>query len=206
MNCLQYFTLSFGGGGPANVLTVCADTSAQPASRWYAGAGIYRHVRLVVTDPVHLAADGVFVTTPKISSAETTVQVEVAITNESSVSHEISVQTSLLAPDGSPVGSIESSQTIDGGATAALAQPIVFATPQLWSLNEPNLYRAITRVNVDGKPADEQATTFGIRDAHFEADTGFWLNGKNFKIKGFVCTPMAARSARPCPFRFGKRV
>ena len=42
------------GGGTDNVLAVCADTSAQPASRWYAGAGIYRHVRLVVTDPVHI--------------------------------------------------------------------------------------------------------------------------------------------------------
>ena len=51
-----------------NVLAVRADTSAQPASRWYAGAGIYRHVRLVVTDPVHLAQDGVFVSTPKVSA------------------------------------------------------------------------------------------------------------------------------------------
>jgi len=174
------------GGGPANVLAVCADTSAQPASRWYAGAGIYRHVRLVITDPVHIAADGVFVTTPKISAAETTVQIETVLTNESAAPREISVQTSLLAPDGTPVGAIESSQTIEAGAAAILDQPIVFPNPQLWNLDEPNLYHAVTKVSVDRHVADETTTAFGIRDAHFEADTGFWLNGKNFKLKG-VC-------------------
>src|ERR1019366_5142411 len=77
------------GRGTANVLAVCADTSAQPASRWYAGAGIYRHVQLVVTDPVHFAADGVFVSTPKISTAEATVLVEMTVTNESAAPREI---------------------------------------------------------------------------------------------------------------------
>jgi len=174
------------GGGPANVVTVCADTSAQPASRWYAGAGIYRHARIVVEDPVHIAADGVFVTTPKISTAEATVQVEVTITNESAVPHEISVQTSLLGPDGSPVGSLASSQPIEAGASATLELPIVFSNPQLWNLDEPNLYQAVTKIHSDDTLADEQTATFGIRDAHFDADTGFWLNGKNFKLKG-VC-------------------
>jgi beta-galactosidase len=177
--------LSFGGG-PANILTVCADTSAQPASRWYAGAGIYRHARIVVENPVHIAADGVFVTTPKISAAGTTVQVEVTVTNESSAPHDINVQASLLAPDGSPVGSIVSSQNIEAGASATLDLPIVFANPQLWNLDQPSLYQAVTKIHSDDMLADEQTTTFGIRDAHFDADTGFWLNGKNFKLKG-VC-------------------
>lgn len=174
--------LSFGNG-TTNVLTVCADTSAQPASRWYAGAGIYRHARVVVTDAVHIAGDGVFVTTPKISTNEATVQVETIITNESAAPREISVQTSLLAPDGAPVGSIESSQTIGAGAAATLEQPIVFPNPQLWNLDKPNLYRAVSKVRADGNIVDEQTTVFGVRDAHFAADTGFWLNGKNFKLK-----------------------
>src|ERR1035437_11022271 len=72
-------------GGQENILAVRADTSEQPASRWYSGAGIYRHVRLVVTDPVHIAENGVFVTTPKVSAAEATVQIETSVTNESTV-------------------------------------------------------------------------------------------------------------------------
>lgn len=174
------------GGGPANVLTVCADTSAQPASRWYAGAGIYRHVRLVITDPVHIVANGVFVTTPKISKAEATVQMETTVTNESIEPREVSVQTSLLAPDGETVGAIVSSLTLNGGASATLDQSVVVPRPQLWSLDQPTLYQAVTKIRADENTVDDQTTAFGIRDAHFEAATGFWLNGKNFKIKG-VC-------------------
>ena len=174
------------GRGTTNVLTVCADTSAQPASRWYAGAGIYRHVRLLVVDPVHLAADGVFVTTPKISTNDATVQIETAITNESFAPRDLTVQTSLLSPDGEIVGDIQSSETVPAGNAVTLDQQIIFPKPRLWSLDDPQLYRAVSEVRAGGKILDEKTTVFGIRDAHFEADTGFWLNGKNFKIKG-VC-------------------
>jgi beta-galactosidase len=174
------------GRGTANVLAVCADTSAQPASRWYAGGGIYRHVRLVVTDPVHIAENGVFVSMPKILAAEATVRIETSVTNESAAPREITVQTSLVAPDGETVGAIESSQTVGNGATAKLDQQIIFARPQLWNLDGPKLYTAVSKVRDGGNVLDEQTTPFGIRDARFEADTGFWLNGKNFKLKG-VC-------------------
>jgi beta-galactosidase len=174
------------GPGTTNVLAVCADTAAQPASRWYAGAGIYRHVRLVVTDPVHLAENGVFVSAPKVSPSEATMQVETVITNESAALREITVQTSLVAPDGETVGAIESSQAIGSGSAAKIEQQIIFAKPQLWNLDDPKLYRAISEIRDGEKLLDEQTTIFGIRDAHFEADTGFWLNGKNFKLNG-VC-------------------
>ena len=84
--------LNFSGG---NVLAVRADTSAQPASRWYSGGGIYRHARLVVTDPVHVGWDGVFVTTPKISANEARVQIQTAVTNQSATAQTITVQTAL---------------------------------------------------------------------------------------------------------------
>ena len=174
------------GSGTNNVLTVCADTSAQPASRWYAGAGIYRHVRLVVTDPVQLAADGVFVRTPLVSATEATVRIETAVTNAAATPCEISLQTSLLTTDGEPVGDLESSLTIEAGAAAIVDQQISFPNPQLWNLEAPRLYRAVSKLRAAGQTADEQTTIFGIRDAHFEADTGFWLNGRNFKLKG-VC-------------------
>ncbi len=174
------------GNGTNNVLTVCADASAQPAWRGYAGAGIYRHVRLVVTDPVHFAAGGVFVSTPRISAGEATVRIETIVTNESAAPCEISVQTSLLVPDGEPVGALESSQTIEAGAAAALEQQISFPNPQLWSLDDPQRCRAVSKLRVKGQIADALTTTFGVRDLHFEDDTGFRLNGKKFKLK-VVC-------------------
>jgi beta-galactosidase len=177
--------LNFGRGA-ANVLAVCADTSAQPASRWYAGAGIYRHVRLVVTDPVHIAENGVFVSTPKVSAAEATVRIETSITNQSAAPREITVQTSLVAPDGKTVGAIESSQTAGNGAAAKIEQQIIFPKPQLWNLDDPKLYRAVTEVRDGGTILDSQTTTFGIRDAKFTSDTGFMLNGKKVVLYG-VC-------------------
>jgi beta-galactosidase len=174
------------GVGTTNILTVCADTSAQPASRWYAGGGIYRHVRVVVTDPVHITADGVFVSTPKSSPEEATVRIQTTVTNESNEAREINVLTSLSGPDGDEVGAMESSQAVSAGGSVTLEQQIIFPHPQLWDLETPNLYHAVSKLQSDGRVIDQQTTAFGVRDAHFEADTGFWLNGRNFKLKG-VC-------------------
>jgi beta-galactosidase len=175
--------LNFGGD---NVMAVRCDTSAQPASRWYAGAGIYRHVRLVTMEPVHIAENGVFVTTPKVSTAEATVRIETAVTNETDSPREITVQTVLLAPDGKLVKLIASAASVPPKMVKMLQSQIELPGPQLWNLDEPALYHVVTKILADGKALDDTIVPFGIRDAHFEAGTGFWLNGKNFKIKG-VC-------------------
>ena len=175
--------LNFGGD---NIIAVRADTSAQPASRWYSGAGIYRHVRLVITDPIHIAKNGVFVTTPKVTSAAATVAIETAVTNETAAPLDITVQTALVAPDGHTVATFESSASVAAGAVETLKQQIIFPTPQLWSLEAPQLYRAVSEVHAGGKVLDQQTTPFGVRRFLFAADTGFWLNGKNFKLYG-VC-------------------
>jgi beta-galactosidase len=96
------------------------------------------------------------------------------------------VETSLLDAAGMPVGEVETSQTLDAGAVAMVEQRIAFSKPQLWNLDQPRIYRAVTRLHAAGHVADELTAAFGIRDAHFDANTGFWLNGKNFKLKG-VC-------------------
>jgi beta-galactosidase len=173
--------LKFGGD---NVLAVRADTSVQPASRFYAGAGIYRHVRLVVTDPVHIPQWGVFVTTPQVSSAQAVVQIETSVTNESDAPREVTVQTTLVSPGGKSVATSETNCTVGNGATAVLTQQIALPNPQLWNLDDPKLYHVVSEVISTGTTLDETTTTFGIRDAHFDAATGFWLNGKNLKVKG----------------------
>jgi beta-galactosidase len=189
-------------GGKENVLSVRVDNSVQPASRWYEGAGIYRHVRLVATDPVHIVENGVFISTPGIGSNQATVHVQTTVTNESNSSREIFLGFSLLDPDGKEVnfatmGLVATlSQTLAAGKSAQIDQDIVVANPQLWNLDKPVLYRArvtlyngVNRaLNLEDSSAvrslDNETNTFGIRDAKFIADTGFWLNGKNFKVKG----------------------
>ena len=173
-------------GDQENVIAVRADNAAQPASRWYSGAGIYRHVRLVVTDEVHIAPWGVFVSTPEVSPTTAMVRVQTTVTNASETTREITVQTSLVAPDGKAVASIESSAAVTNGRAAVVTQQIKIAKPQLWNLDTPKLYRIVTKIREGNNTLDDTITPFGIREAKFEADTGFWLNGKNFKLKG-VC-------------------
>jgi len=173
-------------GDQDNVVCVRADNSAQPASRWYSGAGIYRHVRLIVTDDVHIAPWSVFVSTPEVSPTQATVRVQTTVTNASDSAREIMVQTTLLAPDGRPVASIESSATLTNGRAEIVTQQIIISEPQLWELAAPKLYQVVTKVREGNNTLDDATTPFGIREAKFEADTGFWLNKKNLKLKG-VC-------------------
>jgi beta-galactosidase len=179
--------LNFGNNKP-NVLAVRADTSQQPASRWYTGAGIYRHVRLVVTEPVHIDQWGTFVTTPKIASDQATVHVQNTVVNQSDTAREVALQITLLGPDGRwSIQTVETKpQTVPAGKSVDFQQDIIVKNPKRWALDHPVLYRAVTKVRAGNAMLDDEITSFSIRDARFEADTGFWLNGKNFKIKG-VC-------------------
>jgi beta-galactosidase len=175
------------GSGKSNVIAVRADNSGQPASRWYSGAGIYRHVRLVVTDPVHIEHWGTFVTTPQAGADKATVRVQSEVVNQSNVARDLSLQVTLLDPNGHALQTAETkTQNVPAASTATLVQEIVVKNPQRWDLEHPQLYQAVARIR-DGKTTlDDETVPFGIREFHFDPDTGFWLNGRNFKLKG-VC-------------------
>lgn len=174
------------GPGTTNVLAVRADNSRQPASRWYAGAGIYRHVRLVITSPIHFEHWGVFVSTPKVGPQEGLVHVQAVVTNASAMAREFSVQFEVLDPKGAMLKTIEQRQSLSGGDSATLTQDVIVPAPELWELAHPALYRLRSKIQLGDATADEDSTTFGIRDPRFEPATGFWLNGRNLKLKG-VC-------------------
>jgi beta-galactosidase len=174
------------GSGKKNIIAVRADNTVQPASRWYTGAGIYRHVRLVSVNAVHVDNRSPYITASDVSGKGATVQVQTSIINQSSSVQNISLQTLLLAPDGKQVASVQSAKKINAGTSEIILQKTDVAMPALWNLENPQLYKVITKVFIDKKQVDEITTVFGIRDARFEAATGFWLNGKNIKIKG-VC-------------------
>jgi beta-galactosidase len=174
------------GAGNKNVIAVKADNSLQPASRWYTGSGIYRHVRLITTDNVHVDKWGVFVSTPEVSDAKATVHTQTAVINQSNSKADIVLQTDIVAPDGKVVKSTEVKQTIAAGKFVEINQDIIVDQPQLWTLEKTNLYKAVTKVKSGKIVLDNYTTTFGIRAIKFDSETGFSLNGKNIKIKG-VC-------------------
>ena len=173
--------LNFSG---ANVLAVRVDNSAEPNSRWYSGSGIYRHVRVVVTDPTHLAHWGVFVTTPEATTTSATVSIRTQVANESSGAAGVTVETTLLDKAGKKVGSAQSKLDIAAGQEEKAAQEVTVANPALWSPESPTLYRAVSTIRKDGKAIDEVTTSFGIRALSWSAAQGLLLNGKAIKLTG----------------------
>ncbi len=167
-----------------NVLAVRVDNSEQPNSRWYSGSGIYRHVRVVVTNPAHVAHWGVFVATPEVSPARATVLLRTTVTNESRSDSNLSLQTTLFDRSGHEVGSAQAPLDVAAGSEKDLTQNITVAEPALWSPDSPALYRAVTRVLRDGQTIDEVVTPFGIRSIAWSAEKGLLLNGKSLKLTG----------------------
>jgi beta-galactosidase len=179
------------GWSAHNVIAVRCDTSQQPASRTYEGAGIYRPVRLVLMDSVHLEPWSTFVTTPVATAEKATVLAQSTVVNDSTAPESVALEVTLTGPDGRLAGSLVTpEQAIAPGTRAAFAAEISIPNPQLWDLDHPSLYQTIVRVktaSVARKPSavsDDEQVQIGIREFHFDAATGFWLNGRNFKIKG----------------------
>lgn len=170
-----------------NVLAVRADNSAQPASRWYSGAGIDRHVRLVIADPTHLEPGSTVVTTPQVAAGEATVRIAAGVVNQSAAARSVALEITILGADGRAVeSSATAPQTIAPGESAHFEQDLAIRRPALWSLDHPALYRAVVQARAGGVSIDQEDVPFGIRAFRFDAATGFWLNGENLKLQG-VC-------------------
>jgi beta-galactosidase len=167
-----------------NVLAVRVDNSAQPNSRWYSGSGIYRHVRVIVTDPTHVAHWGVFVTTPEVSAERARVLVRTRVANEAPGEADVTVEATVFDGTGRNAGSSRSGVRIAGGREADASQEVVVARPVLWSPESPAMYRVVTRVLRDGKAVDQVVTPFGIRSLHWSAERGLLLNGKPIELAG----------------------
>ncbi len=173
--------LNFSG---RNLLAVRVDNSSQPNSRWYSGSGIYRHVRVVVTEPIHVAHWGTFITTPEASSASARVSLRTKVVNETSHGQEVIVEATVFDKAGNKVGAAESKLSLAAGGEQEAAQQILVANPALWSPESPNLYRAVLQVLKGGKSVDQVETKFGIRSLAWSAETGLLLNGKPVKLTG----------------------
>ncbi|TSA35049.1 MAG: DUF4982 domain-containing protein [Verrucomicrobiaceae bacterium] len=170
--------------GEINVLAVRADNSRIGSSRWYTGSGIYRDINLITTDPVHIPVYGTWITTPKISKDNADVHVETVVTNSGAVESVIKLTTEIVDPAGKVVATGDKTETLAAGASVTIKQDLVVANPELWSTESPNLYKAVSRVTVDGKPRDLASTNFGIRTIEFKPDQGLLVNGKKTDIKG----------------------
>lgn len=172
--------------GRPNLIAVRVDNAVQPSSRWYTGCGIYRHVWLTATSDTHVAPDGVFVTTPKVAEHQATVRVETMVTNEGRDSATVTVVHSVRREGGVVARLPSQEQVVAAGATVRFVQTADVPDPALWSPDSPALHAVETIVRAAGQIADRLETRFGIRSLEFTSDRGFFLNGRNLKLKG-VC-------------------
>jgi beta-galactosidase len=167
-----------------NVVAVRVDNSMQPNSRWYSGSGIYRHVRVVVTEPIHVAPWGVFVSSPEASAASAKVVVKTKLQNDTADAGEVTIKTVLMGPSGTKSHPSERQVSIAAGQSSETAQEIMLEHPSLWSPETPRLYRAITEVVKNGKVIDQVETPFGVRSLAWSVDKGLLLNGAPIKLAG----------------------
>lgn len=170
-------------GGP-NILVVRADAT-EHEGWFYEGAGIYRHVWLVKTAPLHVPQWGTFVTseTPRDGAADVTVRTEVA--NDAESSTTCRVRSTIVGPDGRRVATgLSAPVTVPAGGRAETMQILRVIHPALWSLESPTLHRLETEIIAGKVVTDSYETSFGIRSLHFDADHGFFLNGKRVELQG----------------------
>ncbi len=172
--------------GEKNVIAVRVDNSQQPNSRWYTGSGIYRNVWLVAVNPVHIDHWGTFVTTPSVSDKEAEIKIVTKVSNTENTAQEVKVYSILVDATGKEVAKTDGIINITSKGTAEIEQQLTTDNPTLWSVENPYLYKIVSRVMQGDAVLDEYETPFGIRYFSFEADKGFFLNGKHVKIKG-VC-------------------
>jgi beta-galactosidase len=170
-------------GRTPNVLAVRA-VNPLPSSRWYSGSGIYRKVRLVVTEPVHVARHGTFVTTPDIATGRGTVRVATDVVNDSAGALAAEVRTTVTDLSGRVVAKGSATVPVAAGKTTTAVTTQSVADPRLWSVEQPRRYRVRTDVVVAGRVLDTTTTDFGFRYTEFHPDHGFSLNGVPMKLRG----------------------
>jgi beta-galactosidase len=170
--------------GKENVIAVRVDNSQQVNCRWYSGSGIYRHVWMITTDPVHVAHWGVSIATPEVSSKKATVQLTTLIKNETAVSQSVVLKTQLWDANSKSAGNSQMKVELPANSQKDITQTIPVAYPALWTPETPNLYQAQIQLIKEKQIIDDTKTPFGIRSIKYTAENGFQLNGKTVKLNG----------------------
>lgn len=169
-----------------NVVAVYASTGPTNGSRWYTGGGLFRDVHLQVQNPTRIARHGIYITTPDVSAEQATIDVQVEV--EGWQKHNASLSAVIRDPQGNIVAETkgEMPKYTHQQASEIKLDRVCLNAPQLWDLDNPNLYTAEVVVKADGVTADSLVETFGIRKLEFSKDFGFKLNGKKIWLQGMA--------------------
>lgn len=173
-------------GDKENVIAIKADRSAYVDCRWYPGSGIYRNVRLETVHKIHIKEWGTFITTPVVTKEGATVVLENTMVNADESTKSVTIEVAIQDTAGQVIQIQEQKIELKAKETKKISQTVIVSKPRLWDIENPNLYQAIISIKEGGKILDIYQETFGIRTIEFDAQKGFFLNGKKTIFKG-VC-------------------
>ncbi|WP_082326421.1 beta-galactosidase GalB [Sunxiuqinia dokdonensis] len=182
--------LNFGG---ENQLAIRVDNPNHSA-RWYPGAGLYRNVWLVKTNPLHVAQWGTYITSSDVSEQSANVNIEITIKNKAQIDAEVKAITEIYALDENdePIGDVVAGfealfSSVAANGKATVKSSVIIENPRLWGpipTQQPNRYVAVTTIKQGGKLVDVYETNFGIRVVEFDPNQGVLVNGKHIQLKG----------------------
>ena len=167
-----------------NLLAIRIDASAWEGW-WYEGAGIYRHVWLNKKAPVHIEYNGCWIKPIKLNDNRWAVEVETTVENSFEQDIKFSIDTDICDISGKLIDTTKEVGLIKGFGTSFLSQLLYIDKPNLWNTDTPNLYFGRVKILYDNKIQDYLTSEFGFRTICMDANTGFWINGENIKLKGF---------------------
>lgn len=186
--------------GEENVVAVYVNTQ-EHEGWWYEGAGIYRPVWLDITENTSIERDGVFVHPELIEGDLWRVPVDTELRNDDYEDACLSVETVIKNADGQEAARCMGALNVPARGMATLHQVMNVTSPWLWDVDSPNLYTAETIVQRDGHIVDQTACRFGFRTIRFDADEGFFLNGRHVVIKGVCCHQDYGLTGKAVPAR-----
>jgi len=169
--------------GAPNVLVVRVDAT-EHEGWFYEGAGIYRHVWLVKNSPIHVPQWGTYVTS-EVAGQVATVRLTTEVSNDAATPAECLVSTTIRDAGGREVAkAVQHTLSLRPWSRGEVRQETTISNPSLWSPETPTLYTMVTTLAVNGTTVDQYETSFGVRTIHFDANEGFFLNGKRVEVKG----------------------
>jgi beta-galactosidase len=190
--------------GKDNVLAVRVNNKGKN-SRWYSGSGIYRDVKLIKTDPLHIGIWGVSLSTPETTTEKAVVKISAKIINATLEKEDFDLVVQVKDRNGNTVASCESKVEFNPGETRSIDQQLEISYPSLWSPASPYLYSTVVELVDDGKTSDQVEEKFGIRSLEFSAEKGFLLNGLALELQGGCLHhdngPLGSAAFRTAEFR-----
>lgn len=166
-----------------NVIVIRVDAT-QNEGWFYEGAGIYRHVWLNTTEKVFIPENGIYIHSD-LKDKTAAITIETTIQNSNNIKSNCSTYSYITDRNGKLVAkTTESKVVLDANKNIIIKQKLKVLNSRLWSIEDPYLYKVISIIKVENKIVQQSKTRFGIRTFKFDANEGFFLNGKHLKIKG----------------------